>query len=66
MRYPFNNCPKCFELVEFYNDDFDKNGGRYRCPNCGRDSTWKMGEVKSLGDVLKDLMERVKRSNNEC
>lgn len=34
------DCPECGSPVELY--DTEKNGlsGRYRCPECGKDSTW--------------------------
>lgn len=62
MEKPFFDCPTCDHEVEFYDTNEAGDGGRYRCPNCGRDTEWKVGKAISVHDLFEDMKKRF--SNN--
>ena len=46
-------CPECGSEVTFYDTDKNKQGGRYKCTNCSRDTVWKIGKALNIKDVIK-------------
>jgi transposase-like protein len=56
MNFP---CPECDSDVEYYDTASDGRSGRYRCPNCGRDTEWATGTAISVEDSIKKFKEFV-------
>lgn len=52
-------CPECASDVEFYDTLADKQGGRYRCPSCGRDTTWASARGISGADLIKEIDKKL-------
>lgn len=49
-------CPTCnYCPVTFYDTHNDKKGGMYKCPDCGRDTVWKIGKALSIEEVLQKI-----------
>ena len=49
---PNFTCPQCNSEVIFYDTNEDETKGRYKCPNCRRDTTWKQIKRASLNEVI--------------
>jgi predicted RNA-binding Zn-ribbon protein involved in translation (DUF1610 family) len=54
------NCPECNSPVEFYETSRDEKSGKYKCPNCGRDTIWTELRVYSVFDVI----NKIKKAKN--
>jgi transposase-like protein len=63
---PFGGiCPQCDSCeVEFYDTAEDGNSGKYRCPDCGRDTSWGVGKAMTFDDVLQDLQKKLDKEND--
>lgn len=55
MTIPDFPCPECESDVEYYDTADDQKSGRYRCPNCGRDTVWKQAKALSGKDLFNKL-----------
>ena len=51
-------CPDCGSPVEPYDTRPDGKGGKYKCPNCGRNTEWSVGTAIGIEDLMKEIQEK--------
>jgi DNA-directed RNA polymerase subunit RPC12/RpoP len=56
-----NSCPVCGGSIELYDIAEDKQSGRYKCLNCGRNTNWKKGKSEFIHDIINQI--KIKSDN---
>ena len=68
MINPGFDCPDCGcpnDKLIFYDEAPDGKGGKYKCPDCGRDTIWKEIKTQSMEEFF-DMLKRDKANYDKA